>query len=117
MEQHIFALINLIVPSINSIVVENRDNHGLIKLGKKRGLVEEWLKRIKWGGCSRDYVIYIRHRRCSDNVEDLRPIPGNDIADVRRGYIILKNGEYIPFHRVEEIKFRDGRVLYSRRSV
>ncbi|WFO75263.1 DUF504 domain-containing protein [Desulfurococcaceae archaeon MEX13E-LK6-19] len=81
---------------------------------KKRGEIEEWLKRIKWGGHQSDYIVYIRYRRSGDNTEELKPIFGDEIDDVRRGYIV-SGGEYIPFHRVEEIRTRNGRIVYSRR--
>lgn len=83
-------------------------------MARKKGAIEEWLKRIKWGGRQGDYVVYIRYRRSGSNVEELKAIPGEEIDDVRRGYIV-SGDEYIPFHRVEEIRTKDGRIVYSRR--
>ncbi len=83
-------------------------------MGRRRGEIEKWLRRIKWGGNSGNYVVYIRHR-IVDGSEILRSIRGDEIDDVRRGYIFVGD-EQIPLHRVEEIRDIEGNVLYKRRS-
>ncbi|MCD6487613.1 MAG: DUF504 domain-containing protein [Desulfurococcales archaeon] len=83
-------------------------------MGHRRGEIEKWLRRIKWGGNSGNYVVYIRHR-IVDGSEILRSIRGDEIDDVRRGYIFVGD-EQIPLHRVEEIRDIEGNVLYKRRS-
>lgn len=80
--------------------------------GRKRGEIEEWLKRIVFGGFKDEYMIFIRHRENSE--EFLRPIPGSLITDIRRGSMIVQ-GEIIPIHRVEEIRRKNGVVVYKRR--
>ncbi len=80
-------------------------------MGKKRGAIETWLRKIVWGGLRSDCTIYIRYRRYG--VEELKPIPANSIRDLRRGYIIVGN-DYIPLHRVEEIVCSGKRVFIRR---
>jgi len=80
--------------------------------GKKRGEIEEWLRRIVFGGFKDEYMIFIRHRENGE--EFLRPIPGSLITDIRRGSMIVQ-GEIIPIHRVEEIRRKNGFVVYKRR--
>lgn len=82
-------------------------------MGRKRGEIEDWLKRIMWSGRRSDYIIYIRYRR-PNGVEELRPIDGDEIVDVRRGYIILWDS-MIPYHRVEEIRLKNGKIVFKRR--
>jgi len=81
--------------------------------GKKRGEIEEWLRRIVYGGSRDDYIIYIKHRE--DGEEVLRPIPGSLLRDVR-GNCMIVEGEIIPLHRVVEIRRKNGVVVYKRRS-
>jgi uncharacterized protein (UPF0248 family) len=86
---------------------------GVINLcGRKRGEIENWLRKIVFGGFKNDYTIFIRHRENSE--EFLRPIPGSLITDIRGGFIIVQ-GEIIPIHRVEEIRRKNGVVVYKRR--
>jgi len=82
-------------------------------LGRKRGEIEEWLRRIVWGGFKDEYVVYIRFRR-EDGVEELYPIPATHITDLRHGYMYV-HGEPIPLHRVVEIRDKNGVVVYRRR--
>lgn len=81
---------------------------------RKRGEIEEWLRRIFFGGRKEDYVIYVRFR--VDGDVTLRPIPGDYIVDIRSGYIYAKDGSAIPFHRVEEIRSKKGEIIYKRGS-
>lgn len=81
-------------------------------MGKKRGEIEEWLKRIFFSGRGDQYVILIKHRTNSEEL--LKPIPGDGISDVRRGLIYIKSGEAIPYHRVVEIRRKNGEVVYRR---
>lgn len=83
-------------------------------MGRRRGEIEEWLKRIMWGGGRENYVIYIRHRSM-DGIEDLKPIYGEEISDIRHGYIVVGE-DYIPFHRVVEIRDKKGNIVYRRKS-
>ncbi len=79
---------------------------------RKRGEIEKWVRRIMFAGEKKKYIIYIKHR--TEEGEELRAIPGEIIDDVRRGYIIIGD-EMIPFHRVEEIRDVNGKLLYSRK--
>jgi uncharacterized protein (UPF0248 family) len=79
---------------------------------KRMGEIEFWLRKIFFGGNREKYVVFIRHR--VDNEEELRPIPARFIDDIRRGYIIVGE-DMIPFHRVEEIRTIDGKIIYSRK--
>jgi uncharacterized protein (UPF0248 family) len=81
-------------------------------MGKKRGEVEEWLKRLFFTGCLKNYFIFVKFR--VDGEETLKPIPGELVLDVRRGYIHTASGEQIPFHRVVEIRDKKGVVVYKR---
>jgi uncharacterized protein (UPF0248 family) len=81
-------------------------------LGKKKGKVEEWLKKIFFSGASSEFTVFIKHR--VDDEELLKPIPGETIVDVRGGYIYTRSGEQIPFHRVKEIRNKKGEVVYRR---
>jgi len=83
----------------------------LIGLKRRRGEIEEHLKRVFFHGPREDYVVFVKYRVGS--VEELRPIPANMIDDVRGGYIFV-GGDKIPFHRVVEIRTRDGKIVYSR---
>lgn len=81
-------------------------------MGRKRGEIEYWLKRIFFTGRSGDYVIFIKHRE--NNIEGVKPVPGLLLSDIRGGYMYLKTGEQIPFHRVVEIRDKNGKVVYRR---
>jgi uncharacterized protein (UPF0248 family) len=81
-------------------------------MGRKRGEIEEWLKRIFFTGKSREYFIYVKFR--VDGEETLKPIPGEVVVDVRGGYIYTASGEQVPFHRVVEIRDKKGVVVYKR---
>ncbi|MEM1701130.1 MAG: RNA repair domain-containing protein [Desulfurococcaceae archaeon] len=74
--------------------------------------MEKWLKRIFFGSRKEDYVIYIKFRE--ENIETLRPIPGQLIDDIR-GNCIITGNEVIPFHRVEEIRNINGKIIYKRK--
>lgn len=80
---------------------------------KRRGEIEEWLKRIFFGGRKEDYVVLVKYR--IDGEEHLQPLPGELISDVRGGYIYIGN-DCIPFHRVVEIRTKKGEILYKRQS-
>lgn len=81
-------------------------------MGRKRGEVEEWLKRVFFGGKKEDYVVLVKFRL--DGEELLRSIPGELIRDVRGGCIYVGE-DCIPFHRVVEIRTKKGEVVYKRR--
>lgn len=81
-------------------------------MGKKRGEIEEWLRRIYFGKHREQYVVFIKHR--IDSEEMLKPIPGEMISDVRGGFVYVKSGEVIPYHRVVEIRRKNGEVVYKR---
>ncbi|MGC8982799.1 MAG: RNA repair domain-containing protein [Desulfurococcaceae archaeon] len=80
-------------------------------MGKKRGEVEEHLKKVFFGGRKEDYIVFVRYRL--DGEEQLRPIPGELITDVRGGYIHVGE-DRIPFHRVAEIRTKKGELVYKR---
>jgi uncharacterized protein (UPF0248 family) len=79
---------------------------------KKRGEIVEWLRKIVFGGTKDDYVVFIRHRENGEEV--LKPIPGALLEDIRGSYMVV-GGEVIPLHRVEEIRRKNGIVVYKRR--
>ncbi|MEM1762005.1 MAG: RNA repair domain-containing protein [Desulfurococcaceae archaeon] len=81
-------------------------------MGRKRGKIEEWLKRVFFSGRGDQYVVFIKHR--TDGEEILKPIPGDEISDVRGGFVYVKAGEVIPYHRVVEIRRKNGEVVYRR---
>jgi len=83
----------------------------VFSVGRRRGEVEEWLKRVFFGGKRSEYVVYIRFR--TNIGEEYRPLPVDFIDDVRRGYIIVGEDK-IPFHRVVEIRDKSGKILYTR---
>lgn len=80
---------------------------------KRRGEIEEWLRRVFFGGPREDYVVFVKHRTNGELV--YRAIPANSIDDVRSGYIVV-GSEKIPIHRVAFIKRRNGTTVYSRSS-
>ncbi len=82
-------------------------------MGRKRGEIEEWLRKVVFSGEKEEYIVFIKHRTNEGVV--LRPIPGRFIDDLRRGYLYVGE-EMIPFHRVIEIRRKDGTIVYSRRS-
>ena len=86
-----------------------------MNLGRRRGDIEKWLRKIMWGSDKSKYIVYIRHRSL-EGVEDLKPIYGEEIDDIRHGYIIT-GGEYIPFHRVVEIRDKNGNIVYKRKKL
>lgn len=82
-------------------------------MGKKRGEIENWLRRIFFTGRSSEYTIFVRHRENGE--ENVKPIPGDIIIDIRGGYIFTRAGDQIPFHRVVEIRDKKGEIVYKRR--
>ncbi|MET1159908.1 MAG: RNA repair domain-containing protein [Thermoprotei archaeon] len=80
-------------------------------MGRRRGEIEEWLKRVFFGRNRNNYIVYIRFR--VGNSEEYRPIPAELIDDVRGGYIVIGEDK-IPYHRVVEIRDRKGNIVYSR---
>ncbi len=81
-------------------------------MGRRRGEIEEWLRKVVFSGEKNEYIVFIKHR--TDEGVILRPIPGRFIDDLRRGYLYVGE-EIIPFHRVVEIRRKDGTIVYSRR--
>ena len=43
----------------------------------------------------------------------MKPLPGELITDVRRGYIFIGEDQ-VPFHRVVEIRLKNGKLVYRR---
>ena len=80
-------------------------------MGRKRGEIEIWLRRVFFGGDREKYIIYVRFREAGE--EKLLPIPVKLIDDIRRGYIYVGD-TMIPYHRVAEIRDRNGKVLFRR---
>lgn len=78
---------------------------------RRKGEIEEWLKKIFFGGRKNDYVVYVKYR--DEGVDVLKPLPGEFITDVRRGYIFIGEDQ-VPFHRVVEIRLKNGRLVYRR---
>lgn len=78
---------------------------------RKRGEIENWLKKIFFHGPRSEYVVYIKYRT-SEGLE-YRAIPVDVINDIRSGYIIVGEDK-IPFHRVVFIKKKNGSIVYSR---
>lgn len=82
-------------------------------MGKRRGEVEEAVKRAFFSPDRGKYVIYVLDR--AEGRSELKPIPADKISDVRGGYIFV-GGEAIPFHRVYEVRDKENRVVYKRRA-
>ncbi len=80
-------------------------------MGRRRGDIEEYLKRVFFHGPRKEYIIFIRYR--TSEGEEYRPIPVELIDDVRGGYIIIGEDK-IPYHRVVEIRRKNGEIIYSR---
>ncbi|MEM0378367.1 MAG: RNA repair domain-containing protein [Thermosphaera sp.] len=78
---------------------------------RKKGEIEEWLKKIFFGGRRSEYIVFIKFREGDESV--LKPIPGELITDVRKGYIFVGEDQ-IPFHRVVEIRLKNGVLVYKR---
>ncbi|ADG91341.1 DUF504 domain-containing protein [Thermosphaera aggregans] len=78
---------------------------------RRKGEIEEWLKKIFFGGRKNDYVVYVKYRY--EGVDVLKPLPGEFITDVRRGYIFIGEDQ-VPFHRVVEIRLKNGKLVYRR---
>lgn len=85
----------------------------VVYMGRKRGKIEEWLRRIVFGKRGSEYIVFIKHRY--DNREELRAIPGELIEDIRGGCLYIGE-EVIPYHRVVEIRSKKGTVVYKRAS-
>jgi len=80
-------------------------------MGRRKGDIEYYLKKVFFHGPRENYVVFIKYR--VGGVEEYRPIPVSLIDDVRGGYIIV-GGDKIPFHRVVEIRDRNGLIIYTR---
>lgn len=80
-------------------------------MGRRRGAIEEWLRRIFFSGQKEQYIILVKFRQNSE--ENLKPIPGELIEDVRGGYIFVGD-ELVPYHRVVEIRTKKGETVYRR---
>ncbi len=80
-------------------------------MGRRRGEIEEYLKRVFFHGPRKEYIIFIKYR--TGEGEEYRPIPVELIDDVRGGYIIIGEDK-IPYHRVVEIRRKNGEIIYSR---
>lgn len=78
---------------------------------RKKGEIEEWLKKIFFGGRKSEYIVFVKFREAGESV--LKPIPGELITDVRRGFIFVGEDQ-IPFHRVVEIRLKNGLLVYKR---
>lgn len=91
---------------------ENDVTYEVCSVLKKRGEIEEWLRKVFFGMDRGRYVLVIRHR--SDAGEEYKFIPFSSIKDIRRGYIYVGE-DIIPLHRVLEIRSVNGEVIYSRR--
>jgi len=83
----------------------------LMLMGRRKGEIEEWVRRIFFGGRREDYIVYVKYRTVDG--EEYKPIPASFIDDVRGGYIVVGD-DLIPLHRVVEIRDRDGKTVYSR---
>ncbi|MEM1675471.1 MAG: RNA repair domain-containing protein [Desulfurococcaceae archaeon] len=81
--------------------------------GKKRGEIENWLKKVFFHGPRNEYVVYIRFR--TNSGLEYRAIPVELIDDIRDGYIVIGDDK-IPYHRVVFIKKKNGSIVYSRLS-
>lgn len=47
------------------------------------------------------FIIIIRNRGSPDNIKKIR---GSEIEEITKGHFTLKDGTYIPAHRIIEIK-------------
>ncbi|MGC9181484.1 RNA repair domain-containing protein [Thermogladius sp. KZ2Tp1] len=81
-------------------------------MGRRRGEIEEVLRRVFFSGHRSEYIVYVLDR--TPEGEGLKAIPADSIDDVRGGYIFTR-GYAIPFHRVLEVRDVKGRVIYTRK--
>ncbi|HIC98240.1 MAG TPA: DUF504 domain-containing protein [Pyrodictiaceae archaeon] len=80
-------------------------------MSKKRGIIEEQLRRIIYGGkCSNCTILVIDRRKTSG----YREIPVNAVSRVSQSYLILKDGTLIPLHRVLGVKDENGNIVWKR---
>lgn len=83
----------------------------VVYIGRRRGEIEEYLKKVFFHGPRKDYIVFIKYRTSEGEI--YRPIPVDLIDDIRSGYIVIGEDK-IPFHRVVEIRRKDSKVIYSR---
>ena len=77
----------------------------------KKAALPEILSKLKWGENYDFHIvkIYYIHRGAPD---DYMIMYGAEIEDVKGGFIIKKDGTYIPLHRVFLVKY-EGKTLYK----
>jgi len=80
-------------------------------MGKKRGAIEEQLRRIIYGSKCPNCTILIVDRAETTGYKE---IPVNTITKVTQSYLILKDGTLIPLHRVLGIKDKHGNIIWKR---
>ncbi|WP_440059202.1 DUF504 domain-containing protein [Thermogladius sp. 4427co] len=81
-------------------------------MGRKKGSIEEALKRVFYSGHRDKYVVYVLNR--TPLGVGVKPIHVKDIDDIRGGYIYVKN-DVIPYHRVVEIRDINGNIIFARK--
>ena len=80
-------------------------------MGKKRGAIEEQLRRIIYGGKCPDCTILVVDRTKTVGYKE---IPVSAIVRVTQSYLILKDGTLIPLHRVLGVKNKHGKIIWRR---
>jgi uncharacterized protein len=59
-----------------------------------------------------DSIITYIHRGAKNNLKKIR---GDSVTKLEGGFLILKDGTQIPFHRIIKIEYKD-KLLWKRRS-
>jgi len=80
-------------------------------MGRKRGAIEEQLRRIIYGDKCPNCKILIVDRTITIGYKE---IPVSAIARVTQSYLILKDGTLIPLHRVLGVKNEHGKIVWRR---
>ena len=79
--------------------------------------IRDILNKLKWTGRLQDYVlVYVsRGEERNEHVVDL----ANLVEIGKHGFSYIENGvvRYIPYHRVIEIRSKDGKEVLIRRNV
>ena len=80
-------------------------------MGKKRGAIEEQLRRMVYGNKCINCIILVVDRT---KTIGYREIPVSIVAKVTQSYLVLRDGTIIPLHRILCIKDEHGNVIWKR---
>jgi len=80
-------------------------------VGRKRGAIEEQLRRIIYGNKCLNCTILVVDRA---KAVGYREIPASIVVKVTLSYLVLKDGTVIPLHRILCIKDKRGNIIWKR---